>query len=566
MLPGRGSAASSAPSTATQKPVSRFELEDPRGFQINQIRRRFNPQESHDYHGTGLKFTLIPTDPDFQFDLKGLECLLHVPFQYPSQSVPTLKVLNQDLDVESRILVQQRFDHIVETRPSDTLLRWMNALDRQLEHALTHLAPENAAGSLPASVGSPAQRSSQGYQDTKKPITTREEKAGVHQRRQKEITQLTSRLGRDPLFKADSDGISYTIPIKPTRPDLLLNPLRPLKTVHMIVPLAYPHESCQMEIRGITDESARSIERAFVVHAATNPDMSIMAHINYLAAAMHKMANQAPDVSDTSARVSSMSLNTTHPPEDAPSTAPQMPSDEPGSEVRPGGEALQDRPHIQVIPRPPEWDFPDEHGDSDSDISNESWSEETVSDNEQSGGVTVPNRAAWQTGRRVHLNFPHMELHGVELLSVTSISVTVKCERCKEQHDMKTIKIGDDGISVPASRTEICQKCSSYLRVGKLQDALHLDSNTVESGTIRLTVYVPGFHRELMHAASNRAGTLHLDGCSAVDLLPGWVLLQFNFAVRCRTIQSLSTLSWDFETDQANGISHAQLQFYPNMF
>lgn len=30
----------------------------------------------------------------------------------------------------------------------------------------------------------------------------------------------------------------------------------------------------------------------------------------------------------------------------------------------------------------------------------------------------------------------------------------------------------------------------------------------------------PGFRRELMHPNSNRAGTLYLDGCTAVDLLP----------------------------------------------
>lgn len=447
-------------SKAAQKPVTKIERDDPRFFQINQIRRRFSASDETDSDGTHLKFILEPTDPDFHFDIKGLECVLHIPRHYPQQGRPSLEVLNEDLDSESRTLVQQRFDHIVQSSLGGTLLRWLNLLDRQLEEALTQ-PPQDVSAERRPSVRTNVQD-----QPSKRGL---EEKEKASQRRKKEITQLTSRLGRDPVFKAGADGISYTVPIKPLRADLLPGSLRRVNSLTMIVPESYPFDPCLIKFPGTGDRDARSLEAAFAQHAEKNPAMSLVAHMNFLAISMHKMASQQTEEEALAAEsVSSLPVRSAPAPEPTrtPSPAPQAPPPDAGPNVQ----VLDDRPHVHIIPRPPEWaTAEDSEGESNISDEDDSWSEGSFSDDDdESGGVSLPTDSTYQSGRRVLLSFPDFELHGVELLSVVSLSLTVKCERCKELCDVKNIKIGDDGISVPASRTEVCSKCSSYLRIGRL--------------------------------------------------------------------------------------------------
>lgn len=465
---------------AVPKPISGAEHEDPRNFQIKQIRLKFLTQEKTDSNGTHIKFSMMPTDPDFRFDMKELECVLHVPLGYPKQGSPSLEVLNDGLASESRELVQRRFDYIVKNLPGGTLLRWMNIFDRQLEHALTHRPPTTAidapsASSVPKNQKPEAQPSVGGMGDKEK----------ASQRRRKEITQLTSRLGRDPLFKAASDGMSYTVPVRPLRADLLPSALRQIKTMMMIIPISYPLDPCRIKVPGISDESARSLETTFAEHAVKNSAMSLVAHVNFLAASMHKMAIKPtvkPAALDTvtslpvrPATVPTPELARPAPvlapePARAPSPIPQVPPTEAG----PSDETLPDRPHVYFIPRPPEWTTAGD-GENESDMTDEeSWSEDSLSDVDDGefGGVPLPADPTYQLGKRVLLSFPDFELRGVELLTLGSLSLTLKCERCKEQCDVKNIKIGDDGISVPASRGQICGKCSSHLKIGGL--SLHI--------------------------------------------------------------------------------------------
>ncbi|KAL1960315.1 hypothetical protein VTO42DRAFT_8275 [Malbranchea cinnamomea] len=493
--PTQGTQGPNGRSRTVDKPVSDAERQNPREFQLNQIRRKFRPTETTDSSGTHLKFTMVPTDPDFSFDITGLDCVLHVPLQYPGRELPSLEVFNKNLDPNSRLLVQQRFDHIVKVQPASTLLRLMTLLDRELEHALTHPPADTAAGSTAVSEIQTGQVKPKGEGLPLSSGQEGEEKSS--QRKGREITQLVSRLGRDPLFKANPDGVSFTVPISPLRGDLLPRILREVKTVLLIVPLTYPLDPCRIKISGIDDDCARSLEAAFQEHVAKNSDMSLTAHINYLAATMHRITSQPTGKTSVSEAVSSLPLRNVPPaPARAGSPAPQADSPLSPSEAGPSDTPLPDRPHVHVIPRPPEWENTGDSDEGDSDISDESWSEGSLSDTEEGGGVRLPDNSTYQTGKRVVLSFPNVELHGIELLALGSLSVTLKCERCKELSDVKNIKIGEDGISVPATRTEVCQKCSSYLRVG--------------------------FRRDWMHPSSSRAGTLFLDGCTATDLLPSY--------------------------------------------
>jgi hypothetical protein len=61
------------------KPVPKAQAEEPREFQIKQLKRRFSPTETAEDGGRVFGFQMVPSDPDFPFEIVGLECVMHVP-------------------------------------------------------------------------------------------------------------------------------------------------------------------------------------------------------------------------------------------------------------------------------------------------------------------------------------------------------------------------------------------------------------------------------------------------------------------------------------------------------
>ncbi|PGH08237.1 hypothetical protein GX51_01391 [Blastomyces parvus] len=481
-----------------QRPTPHAQRDNPREFELNQMRRRFHPQERSDEDGTILTFNMYPSDPDLSDVLKSLACAMHVPLGYPLRGTPSLEIVDENIGMKENILIQEEFDNITKARISDTLLKRMNVLDRSLSK-IFNMANSEAVAAPPGSYAS---------QEAAVPprlaheTTMRQEMEQASQRRQKEITQLTSRLGRTPLFSKSSDGVSFTIPFNPLKPHLIPQSLKSVKTLNLIVPPLYPLEPCQVKIPGINDHSARVTEELFEKHVIENSSASLTSHVNYISTMLHTFATQPVKKStELSRAVTSLSLNDTSTPEEItplPATALPLGPQPEETEVPAG---LTDRPHIQVIPRPPEWMSPRQGDESDSDDSDYSGSEESATDDDDDdeGGVNISSTLPPPAGRDVALSFPSMELLGIELLELKGLHLTLKCERCKELLDVKNIKIGDDGIST--KRVEACKKCGNYLSVG--------------------------FRRELMHPSSNRAGYLDLEGCHAFELLPS------NFIPTC---------------------------------
>src|SRR4051794_28828875 len=84
-------------SRVVPKPVPERETKDARGYQIEQLKRRYSPKETELGHGeVSLLFHLAPSDPDFPFDLDHLECDLRVPEGYPKKP-PQLQIKNKDI-------------------------------------------------------------------------------------------------------------------------------------------------------------------------------------------------------------------------------------------------------------------------------------------------------------------------------------------------------------------------------------------------------------------------------------------------------------------------------------
>lgn len=155
-----------------------------------------------------------------------------------------------------------------------------------------------------------------------------------------------------------------------------------------------------------------------------------------------------------------------------------------------------DRTHLHVIPRPPEWDISNRR---DTSSSSEESDTHDSGDESEPGEATVPSSStndpaavAHNTPERgISLSLPQLEMYSIELLEIVSLSITVKCLRCKDSLDIHNLRDS-------STRSESCKKCASPFTVC--------------------------YRREFIHSNSLRAGFLDLDGCTVLDLLPSTFL------------------------------------------
>ncbi|OQE46778.1 hypothetical protein PENCOP_c001G06518 [Penicillium coprophilum] len=507
---------SAAAPVQPQRPVSKVEQSDPREFQINQLRRRYRPKEVNDAQGCTLTFGLVPSDPDFPFELESLQCVLHVPSSYP-KGRPTLAVVNSEMEAAYQANVVRGFDEIVDftyrTNGRGTLLGWLNSLDKKLESLLTTLErgptlkffanlgdgsttkEETKAPEKTISQPSSSQDRGKTASAAAKPIPqarpvapryTAEAKATAEKRRAAETKQLEARLGRLPMYQKLQDGRTYVIPIQPTKKDRLPRTLQALKTVKLIVPQFYPLEHSSIKLQGVEGPEVKATEVGFTQWVEQTSQLSLVSQVNYLASNIHKFA-ETPLPKEQ------------EPAEDVPLTVEEdEENDVEEPEIAPAASSTrdnEDRPHLVVIPRPPEWSVPNPNSGAEGTSGESSYEEDEYSEEEEDedGGAPVPasvdNNAP---GRGVALSFPFLELYGIELLEILNLNITIKCDRCKVSVDIKHVpQITDEKGQMP--KMESCRKCANNMSVA--------------------------FRKQLMHSHANRAGYLDMGGCTIGDML-----------------------------------------------
>ena len=468
---GRQYVAPSAQSDrVVQKPISRTQLEDPREFQIRQLRRRFSPIEKAEDSGTSFTFQMVPSDPDFPFDMVGLDCVLHVPVTYPQSGTLSLDVRNKAMGRGYQINVERGFARLAQASPQMTLLGLMNSLDKKLEALLTEPKAEtvkfmpnlvatggrgralNVDQNPPSAEPTVAKPAVEEFSPSQ--VYTSQQKIAAEVRRAAETRQLEARLGRLPLFFKSPDGIAYTIPVQPRKPGDLPVPLQAVKTVKLFVPVLYPLEHCRVEILGVAREAASNTEKGFERKAKETRLRSLVEHVNYLAQDMHILATQpeepTPEKADTP-DIESLEI------EESLATS-QRPADL--------FEGKGDHYHIQVIPRPLEWALHDEDND-DSDDSDIYDSEDEFTDeaDEKKTLWTDAESVATASERGILLSFPFLELHGIEILELISLCITIKCERCKDTLDVKNLR-NNIKTDVSGVRSESCKKCAWSMNIG----------------------------------------------------------------------------------------------------
>ena len=478
-------------SRVVSRPVPKAQSDNPREFQITQLKRRFSPTERSENEGTSYTFSMAPSDPDFPYELVGLECVLHVPAAYPEKARPSLDVKNKEMGRGYQINVERGFARLAESRPQSTLLGLMNSLDNQLESLLTEQKAEviTIIPNKKPVQGRNMQQVKPG-QDIRAPQSqptthtkgqeefTLEQRRLASERREAETRQLEARIGRLPFFSKSSDGIAFTIPIAPRKHEDLPVPLQAVNTVKLFVPLLYPLQHCRVEIQNVRKEAAKITEKGFEKKAKEAPETTLMGHVNYLAQNMHLLATQPIEEAEVEEA-------------NVPDVAPLLVEESaPEKDIHPANSDEDDRTHIKFIPRPPEWAAQNEgENSSDSEYSD---SYDSGDEDQEDGGTALdlaPDSPTSTTGpeRGISISFPSLELYGIELLELVSLCITIKCERCKDTMDISNLRDN-------ATRSESCKKCANPLMVG--------------------------YRRELMHTNSVRAGYLDLEGCTVLDMLP----------------------------------------------
>lgn len=283
-------------------------------------------------------------------------------------------------------------------------------------------------------------------------------------------------MGRLPVYHKSSDGIVYTLPIEPKRRAELPTGLRAVKSFQLIVPLLYPLQTLRVLLNDVESQDAEAVEELFTQRAVEQKQMTLMSHMNYLTQNIHTLAKHAQARSKAEMPVEPCD-------EKIPSSGGESPDKVPAT----GG-----RLHIQVIPRPPEWSDP--HDDDDSPGSSEDYSD--YSDDAEDGGVALESEPAEASPaptrvqeHGIAIMFPSVELHGIELLQVSILNISVKCERCKTINDV-------EGLRDNAEKIGSCKKCASAFAIR--------------------------YRQEPVHQHSTRAGFLDITGAAVADILSRW--------------------------------------------
>ncbi|KAM5348781.1 hypothetical protein ACJ41O_008604 [Fusarium nematophilum] len=475
--------AEASSSRIVSKPVPQSQAQDPRTYQIEQLRRRYSPKESVAPDGsTSLLFKIKPSDPDFPFELAHLECDVRVPQAYPDER-PVLRVKNKDIPRGFGINIERGWDGLVEERPGATLLAHTRELDKNLERFLSeqkaetvklvtfrdtrHLEAQESEPEPPAQPPKPAAVPAPAppLPYVPEPSYTREEIAAAKARRALEVRQLEARMKRTQEYRRSPDGIVYTLPLEPQRRSELPPGLQSVRSLHLIIPLIYPLQNLRIQLNNVEPEDAEPVEELFCEKAAVQQQMTLMSHLNYLAQNLHKLAKQAQAQAPK-----------------AETAAPGLDANEPKDESKDEAKPKPEEGHIQVIPRPPEWSYV--YGEESEDSSDPDDAEDGGVALDQEEQTPVPGETP---ERGTMLSFPSIELHNIEILQISILSISVKCERCKTVNEAS-------GLKPDAEKTASCKKCASPFAVK--------------------------FRATLVHEHSSRAGFLDLAGCKVADMLP----------------------------------------------
>ncbi|KAH6685102.1 hypothetical protein F5X68DRAFT_210689 [Plectosphaerella plurivora] len=310
----------------------------------------------------------------------------------------------------------------------------------------------------------------------REPSYSRDQIAEAKARRAQEVRQIETRMSRLSLYRRSADGIVYTLPVEPKRRSELPSGLQTVQTLHIIVPLLYPLQPLRIQLNEVDSDQAEPIEDLFFEKAADQKQMTLISHLNFLAQNMHTLAKQAQ------ARTANLASKQTE-------QGPVVAAPKPGGTTQRADVIVEDRGHVKVIPRPPEWAL--HHGIGEDTSSEDDYDFESDDMDDDAGASLEPAQPALASGstpeRGIAMTFPGIELHSIELFQVAILNISVKCTRCKTINDIT-------GLQNEKEKTASCRKCAAGIAAC--------------------------FRPQLVHQASHRAGFLDIAGGTVADMLP----------------------------------------------
>lgn len=495
---GRRGRSSVDPRRVVQRPLPPRGA-DPRTFQISQLQRRFH---CSDVDGSRFPISLAPSDPDFPYDIDKLHFALTVPHEYPAASYarPSIRVLNDDVPAGFEANIERGFDSLAaaaaaRTGRRTTLLDLINRLDKNLESFLKNesatvlqVVPNKAERALrsfdagaaefvPAQSAPPPSRPSTLVTESD-PVAqaSPEERAAARKKRETELRQLEARLGSSNEFSKAPDGVTYMVPLEPQKKALLPVPLQPIRKVSLIVPLSYNLLPPRIELKmgGVPAEMKQNIEVSWIRQCEENTGFTLMAHLNALASKLHTMVFES--------RAETKALPVVKPAEEfVTALEPSPVSRVSSAEIKATGKVADkglENPHIQVIPRPPEWLFPD-NGNNEGSSEDSVYSGISDPENEKDGEIeetnsgknteeTIGGGAAAQSTREhgTSLSYPGIQMAGIQLLESLTLNIIVKCTHCRAEKEVSNLR-GTASREVPRSRVDSCDKCARPFGIGK---------------------------------------------------------------------------------------------------
>ncbi|KAG0081329.1 hypothetical protein BGZ90_009088 [Linnemannia elongata] len=583
-----------------------------RSFEITQVASRFGssftPRSSSssssvtDDETDNFELKIVPSDPDFPYEISALHVLLAVPKSYPTKSC-SVQVLNRDIPKGFATNLERGFDQAA-AQQQKSLLAHLNWLDVNMEqllqkppaptirfigHANNNSNPSSGKSSpsndtssppvlpppLPISSTPSTKKNSTPSKPTQEPAPaapspqqqpqpprqqqppppvqktyTSAERDQAKLQRQKQMNQIQAR------FRSSFESLSPTsvnISLESTDKDKM--PVKwdgPLWIV-LMVPVLYPLEPCDIRLRenGNNPEieiwRARNVEQGFRKIAATMPQLSLFQLLNQLNRDLKDLMSLPPPSttpSPTPQQHSSAATTQSSPLKDTPH--PGQGSSRPRTAAVNISETDRNEHKGKVIyvdapqePRKGNFDTIQDHGAITSDDEEDDDSSETEEDSSEenhTGPDTTNNdngeddvyesgqdeeeeeeeESASKAGgpviesapkRGIEIRMPDLKLDHISLLYCRSLSLLVRCNRCKALIDMPELVPDESTSSSTSPSTTTTGSGSGDKRKWR----------TCENCQSLLGAH---FRTEYIHMQSRTIGYLDLAGCTAYDILP----------------------------------------------
>ncbi|KAG0359212.1 hypothetical protein BG005_001228 [Podila minutissima] len=545
-----------------------------RAFEISQLKSRFGssfkelPESNSTLDEESFELKIVPSDPDFPYEIEALHVRLYVPRNYPDTPC-SLDVLNKDIPKGFSANLERGFKEAAGQQKR-SLLAHLNWLDVNMEQLLQKPpAPtirfvghgSNSSGSSPTirTPTPPTPKPATKFvppepsppKPIEKPLTpeaaprkvfTAEQIEQAKGQRQQQWNQIQAR------FRASVQTISSTevrISLEVIQNGMPVKWEGPL-WINILVPAVYPLEPCEIRLKEDGHNSeidvwrARNVEEGFRKIVAAMPQLSLFQLLNQLNRDLKDLMNlpepTKPARTPTRGGISPMStLSVLSKAMAGPSGSPALlrqpvDSDKDRQVVyidRPQKQRnfAQDQDQGALTSEDDDSEEEEEEVDSEeadrtsqgSDGDEELEEEDGPSTGGPSTDTTAPKRG-------IEIRMPDLKLEHISLLYCRSLNLLVRCNRCKSLIDLPELT-PDDGEDTKADKRKwkTCDTCQSLLG--------------------------GHFRTEYIHIQSKTIGYLDLAGCVAYDLLPS------TFVPTCSECDQVHTFSEGPDTSSSTSPS-----------